>query len=163
MQRLIASENEISRAFRRGNLSADAWNAQLKEIAADRRVLERNREAAREQLAAADASNISIDDIESQLEELQDRIRAAAPKDRKAIIESVIPGDQPFGITVWPDGKIDIRGAIPVPEPQADPFAKPSHPPAQTGQIGNRGDSGKAPLFQLVAWIARQMTPGERT
>ena len=128
LDRLIASENEISRAFRRGNLSADAWNAQLKEIAADRRVLERNREAAREQLAAADTSNISIDDIETQLEELQDRVRAAAPKDRKAIIESVIPGDQPFGITIWPDGKIDIRGAIPVP---ADPVAKPSHPPAQ--------------------------------
>ena len=130
LQRLVTSENEISRAFRRGNLSADAWNAQLKEIAADRRVLERNREAAREQLAAADASNISIDDIESQLEELQDRVRAAAPIDRKAIIESVIPGDQPFGITIWPDGKIDIRGAIPVADPSADPVAKPSHPPA---------------------------------
>ena len=105
LQRLIVSENEISRAFRRGNLSAEVWNAQLKEIAADRRILERNRDAAREQLATADASNISIDDIETQLEELQGRVRAAAPKDRKAIIESVIPGDQPFGITIWPDGK----------------------------------------------------------
>ena len=129
LDRLVTSENEISRAFRRGNLSADAWNGQLKEIAADRRVLERNREAAREQLAVADASNISIDDIEAQLEELQDRIRAAAPKDRKAIIESVIPGDQPFGITIWPDGQLDIRGAIPV--PHEPPVAKPSHPPGQ--------------------------------
>ena len=129
LQRLTDSENEISRAFRRGNLSADAWNAQLKEIVADRRVLERKRDAAREQLAVADVSAISIDDVETQLEELQDRVRAAALKDRKAIIESVIPGDQPFGIVIWPDGKIDIRDAIPV--PHEPPVAKPSSLPAQ--------------------------------
>ena len=72
---------------------------------------------------------ISIDDIETQFEELQDRVRAAALKDRKAIIESVTPSDQPFGIEIWPDGKIDIRGAIPV--SAADPVAKPSRLPGQ--------------------------------
>ncbi|MCG8420391.1 MAG: recombinase family protein [Proteobacteria bacterium] len=131
LQRLTDSENEIPRAFRRGNLGADAWNAQLKEIAADRRVLERNRDAAREQLAAADVNTISIDEVETQLEELQDRVRAAATEDRKAIIESVIPGDQPFGIVIWPDGKIDIRGAIPVPATHEPLVAKPSHLPGQ--------------------------------
>ena len=129
LQRLITSENEISRAFRRGNLSADAWNDQLKEIAADRRVLERGRDAAREQLAMAESTDYSIDLVEAQLDELQDRVRAAAPEDRKAIIESVIPGEQPFGIVLWPDGKIDIRGAIPVPA-ESD-VAKPSSLPGQ--------------------------------
>ncbi|MCG8420796.1 MAG: hypothetical protein MJE77_22980, partial [Proteobacteria bacterium] len=43
------------------------------------------------------------------------RVRAAAPIDRKAIIESLIPGNQPYGVTIWPDGKIDIRGGIAVP------------------------------------------------
>ncbi|MCG8417105.1 MAG: recombinase family protein, partial [Proteobacteria bacterium] len=129
LQRLITSENEISRAFRRGNLSADAWNDQLKEIAADRRVLERSRDAAREQLAMAQATDYSIDLVEAQLDELQDRVRAAAPEDRKAIIESVIPGEQPFGIVLWPDGKIDIRGAIPV--PAESEVAKPSSLPGQ--------------------------------
>ncbi|MCG8418067.1 MAG: hypothetical protein MJE77_09020, partial [Proteobacteria bacterium] len=66
-----------------------------------------------------------------QLDELQDRVRAAAPEDRKAIIESVIPGEQPFGIVLWPDGKIDIRGAIPVPA-ESD-VAKPSSLPGQPG------------------------------
>ncbi|MCG8425449.1 MAG: hypothetical protein MJE77_46825, partial [Proteobacteria bacterium] len=67
------------------------------------------------------------------LDELQDRVRAAAPEDRKAIIETVIPGEQPFGIVLWPDGKIDIRGAIPVPTvPTESQVAKPNTSPGQT-------------------------------
>ncbi|MCG8417082.1 MAG: recombinase family protein, partial [Proteobacteria bacterium] len=56
LQRLVTSENEISRAFRRDELSAEAWRDQLKEIAADRRILEHRRAMARERLAAADAA-----------------------------------------------------------------------------------------------------------
>ncbi|MCG8420903.1 MAG: zinc ribbon domain-containing protein, partial [Proteobacteria bacterium] len=115
LQRLVVNENEISRAFRRDELSAEAWRDQLKEIAADRRVLEHRRTMARERLAAADAAAFSLEAVETQLEALAARVRAAAGKDRKAIIESVIPGDQPYGVTIWPDGKIDIRGGIAVP------------------------------------------------
>ncbi|MCG8417027.1 MAG: recombinase family protein, partial [Proteobacteria bacterium] len=114
LQRLVTSENEISRAFRRDELSAEAWRDQLKEIAVDRRVLEHRRTMARERLAAADAAALSWDTVETQLEQLTARVRAAAAKDRKAIIESLVPGDQPYGVTIWPDGKIDIRGGIAV-------------------------------------------------
>ncbi|MCG8419963.1 MAG: zinc ribbon domain-containing protein, partial [Proteobacteria bacterium] len=115
LQRLVTSENEISRAFRRAELSAEAWRDQLKEIAVDRRVLEHRRTIARERLAAADAAALSWDAVETQLEQLTVRVRAAAAKDRKAIIESLIPGAQPYGVTIWPDGKLDIRGGIAVP------------------------------------------------
>ena len=115
LQRLVTSENEISRAFRRDFLSAEAWRDQLKEIAVDRRILEHRRTMAREQLAAADAAAFSLEAVETRLEALTARVRAAAPIDRKAIIESLIPGDQPYGLTIWPDGKIDIRGGIAVP------------------------------------------------
>ncbi|MCG8420264.1 MAG: hypothetical protein MJE77_20220, partial [Proteobacteria bacterium] len=78
-------------------------------------------------------TDYSIDLVEAQLDELQDRVQAAAPEDRKAIIESVIPGEQPFGIVLWPDGKIDIRGAIPVPTETAESdVAKPNALPART-------------------------------
>ncbi|MCG8420848.1 MAG: recombinase family protein, partial [Proteobacteria bacterium] len=115
LQRLVTSENEISRAFRRDELSVEAWRDQLKEIAADRHILKHHRAMARERLAAADAAAFSWDAVETQLEALTARVRAAAPIDRKAIIESLIPGDQPYGVTIWPDGKIDIRGGIAVP------------------------------------------------
>ncbi|MCG8416477.1 MAG: hypothetical protein MJE77_00880, partial [Proteobacteria bacterium] len=88
---------------------------QLKEIAADRRILEHCRTMARERLAAADAAAFSLEAVETQLEALTARVRAAAPKDRKAIIQTIIPDNQPYGITIWPDGKIDIRGGIAVP------------------------------------------------
>ncbi|MCG8419253.1 MAG: recombinase family protein, partial [Proteobacteria bacterium] len=117
-------------------MPAYAWIDQLKEIAADRRVLERSRDAAREQLAMAQATDYSIDLVEAQLDELQDRVRAAAPEDRKAIIETVIPGEQPFGIVLWPDGKIDIRGAIPVP-PESE-VAKPNTLPGQAMSDSSR-------------------------
>ncbi|MCG8425603.1 MAG: hypothetical protein MJE77_47595 [Proteobacteria bacterium] len=111
LQRLVTSENEISRAFRRDELSAEAWRDQLKEIAVDRRMLEHRHTMARERLAAADAAAFSLDAAETQLEALAVRVRAAVPKDRKAIIESLIPGAQPYGITIWPDGKIETSAA----------------------------------------------------
>ena len=80
----------------------------------------------------AEATDYSIDAVEAQIDELQNRVRAAAPQDRKAIIETVIPGEQPFGIVLWPDGKIDIRGAIPVPtETTESDVAKPNTLPGQ--------------------------------
>ncbi|MCG8421475.1 MAG: Rid family detoxifying hydrolase, partial [Proteobacteria bacterium] len=166
LRQLITNENEISRAFRRGNLSADAWNDQLKEIAADRRVLERSCDAAREQLAMAESTDYSIDLVEAQLDELQDRVRAAAPEDRKAIIESVIPGEQPFGIVLWPDGKIDIRGAIPVPA-ESD-VAKPSSLPGQERQTSVKRLAMHPATLIIVASLAfllacQQAAPSKAT
>ncbi|MCG8416905.1 MAG: hypothetical protein MJE77_03035, partial [Proteobacteria bacterium] len=142
LQRLVTSENEISRAFRRDELSAEAWRNQLKEIAADRHILERRRTMARERLAAADAAAFSLEAMETQLEALTARIRAAAPQDRKAIIESLIPGDQPYGVTIWPDGKIDIRGGIAVPA-----ASRSSHSTYQSRRVGLATFAAAGKLF----------------
>lgn len=126
LKRLTNSENEITRAFRNGELSTNAWRAQLKELATDRHTLERNRDLARAQIAAADSTTSSLAAAETQIDALAHRIRNATPEDRKTIIRSVIPGEKPFGITLWPDGKIEIKGVVAI-TPPSDPSA-PSGP-----------------------------------
>ena len=132
LKRLTSNENEISRAFRRGDLSAEAWRSQLKELATERRTLQRSRDIAREQVAAAESIARSMDAVETQLQDLRQRIQDAEPQDQKAIIQAVVPGEQPFGIVLWPDGKIEVRGAIPVPPPEPTNVVNVSHSSGQS-------------------------------
>jgi len=113
LQRLVDAETTITRAFRRGELSAEAWRSQLREINSDRHILEESRDLAKQQIEAADAVSSSLDNIEAQISDLRTRVHKANEENRKAIVAALVPDYQPFGIVVWPDGEIAVRGAIP--------------------------------------------------
>lgn len=113
LKRLVDTEVTITRTFRHGELSADAWRRQLKEINADRLILEESRDLARQQIEASAAVVRSIEDVEEQIDDLRTRVQNASESNRQAIIAALVPDHQPFGIVVHPDGELAIRGAIP--------------------------------------------------
>lgn len=113
LKRLVDTEMAITRAFRRGELSPAAWSRQLKEINSDRVNLEESRNLAKQQIEATESVTRSMDDVEEQLAELRTRVQKASPAHRQAIVAALVPDYQPYGVVVWPDGRIAVRGAIP--------------------------------------------------
>lgn len=95
-----------------GLLTGDALRAKLRDIAGQRGILTATQELAERELAAAATLRADTRSARLQVEALRDAVVNATDEAKMELIAAMVPGDRPFGITVWPDGRIDIIGAV---------------------------------------------------
>lgn len=120
LAQLTKAEVEVSKAYRRGHLSVDAWQETLRGIASDREILERTLAVARDTIESAAAAVASFEDIEAQLDTLREEAKRANHEGRRALVDAVF-GAPSSSITVYPD-RVEVTGRIPMPDGAAVPF-----------------------------------------
>jgi uncharacterized protein YukE len=110
-------EKHTAAMYRRGKLSAATYEDELDDFARDRKTLNRTLKTAREAVARAATRRQSKEALSAAITSIRQRVRAAQPQERRALIHALIPDDAGYGITVHPDGEIIIdAGLLEAPE-----------------------------------------------
>lgn len=115
LAKLERAEAEILALYRRGKVSAGAFERELAAAARDRELLERNRDIAREQLGRAARAHVQQDALAATLAELRARVDRTTPEERRVLVRQLVrPGDG--AITMHP-AEVEIVGRLPLPTP----------------------------------------------
>ncbi len=114
LDRLTRDEVDLGRSYRRRLISREAWEVQQRDIARERKTLEASRELARQQIAALEKRSRSVSLASVKLDELRERIRGAGSEDRRAIFEALVPAEEPYGVVLHGDGRVEVRGVLAV-------------------------------------------------
>lgn len=146
LAKLERAEAEILALFRRGKISAGAFERELAAAARDRELLERNRDLARDQLGRAARAQAQQDALAATLAELRARVDQTTPEERRALIRQLVrPGDG--AITMRPR-EVEIVGRVPLPMPAGERI----FPAAEVVSTCDRGENGVVGVrFRVVA------------
>jgi Resolvase, N terminal domain/Recombinase len=108
LARLVRTEKTTAELFRKGKLSAVAFEGELDAIARERAFAQEQLEAAQQARAVGSRS-----DRQQQLDlkALQRAAREATPAQRQAIVRALVPGHDDYVLTFQPEF-IRIRGAV---------------------------------------------------
>lgn len=109
------TETEWLRMHRRGLLSTEGLERQLEELARDRTTLRSTAAVARGALEAErDAARLAAD-VSAALPGLASKMLAAPAELRRAFVELLVPKRAGFGVLLHAGGRVEIVGALPVP------------------------------------------------
>lgn len=145
LRKLERAESEILALYRRGKVSAGAFERELAAATRDRQLLERNRDVAREQLGRAALGQAQHEAVAVALEELRTRVDSSDPAQRRALVLRLVPPG--VGAITMRREAIEIAGLLPLPTPSGAVF-----PVFAAGYSSGSGDNGVIGVrFRIVA------------
>lgn len=108
-------ESEVLRRRRRGLISATACDAELGEVARERKVVERNLRLAEEQTGDQVSRRQLVKEIRDQAALLSSGLDRATFEERRKLVGLLLPVQHGCGVTLHRDKRIEIQGIMPTP------------------------------------------------
>jgi len=114
LKRLDGEEERVARLGTRGKMSEKVAAKMLREIAQRRGALEQDQESARARLAAAGRRAELSASLEARVAELRNGIDRFTFDEWRELVELLFPREAGYTVAIWPDGKLQLRGALPL-------------------------------------------------
>jgi len=130
LKKLEKHEGEVLRLRARGDLSEAACSTRLREIKGQRETLERTAQVASQAHAQRQSLGSALRGIETRVAAISARLDGADFPTQRELVLAVVPSMPGFGVTVDPDGRITIQGALSLGERHAVSAGEP--PPQHT-------------------------------
>lgn len=111
-------KQNLMRLYRKELVSEPDLEKQLAEVGGQQRGAEQRRAALVSQRDAAVAMKKAAWDIGQRLEALAARLETATVEQRRELVAAVFPRRAPYGLKLFPDGRIEALGALPLPPPE---------------------------------------------
>jgi site-specific DNA recombinase len=110
--RLTKVETDLLARSRRGLVSDDALEHELREIGRERDLARKNLKLANQQQSSADAKQHLVKELTDRARQLTVRLHDASFETRRAIVRLVVPVEYGAHLLLNPDGTIVIEGAM---------------------------------------------------
>lgn len=115
LAQLVKVESEVLTRRRRGLISEAACDTELREIAREREVSERNLRLAEQQLTAAGAKRRLAKDLAESAAALTTNLDSATFEERRQLVRLLVPVEHGGKVILHKDGSIEIYGALATP------------------------------------------------
>lgn len=109
------SASDLLRRQRRGAISSGVADRELDAIAADRKLVEKNIKLAQTRAGKASAERDRVASIEQQADALSRGLENADFETRRKLVALLLPRAHECGVVMHRDGKIEIKGILPLP------------------------------------------------
>jgi hypothetical protein len=114
LRKLDQEEERVARLGTRGGLSERTAAKMLREIAQRRAGAVAEAEAARARIAAAERRAELSASVEARVAELRAGLERARFTEWRELVELLFPREGGYSVAIWPDGRIQLRGALPL-------------------------------------------------
>jgi site-specific DNA recombinase len=112
---LEQSASDVLRRQRRGSISSGVADRELDDIARERKLLEKNIKLAQSRASKASAERDRVHSIEEQAVALSRGLEYADFETRRKLVALLLPRAHGCGVVLQRDGKIEIKGILPLP------------------------------------------------
>lgn len=112
---LVASERNVLGRHRRGLVSDAACDAELTELAAERRALEAQLADLESAQLDAQLQRAKLVEAARRVTEVADALEDATFEERRAFVRLLVPRKAGFGVTLNPSGDVEIHGLMAAP------------------------------------------------
>jgi site-specific DNA recombinase len=126
LQSLDRQHQNLMRLYRKELASEDALERQLAEVGRQQKALADRLGVAKARHDAAASINTVAADLSARVKEIAHGIKAATMEQKRQLVMALFPKRAPFGLRLYPDGRIEAVGILPGPEQPPSPEGEPS-------------------------------------